>query len=50
MYMQHILFDSGGEDKDRIIILGKNDLLKFLDIKPYWTANETFKVVLELFF
>lgn len=50
IYSPYVLFDSGREDNDRIIILGKNDLLKFLERKTCWLADGTFKVCPDLFF
>lgn len=50
IYTPYVLFDSGREDANRIIIFGKNDLLKFLERKTRWIADGTFKVVPELFF
>ena len=50
IYAPYVLFDSGREDNDRIIIFGKNDLLRCLERKACWIADGTFKVVPELFF
>ena len=44
-----ILFDSGS-GSDRLILLGKRELLDGLAIAKLWLADETFKVVPSLFF
>ena len=45
-----ILYDSGRDDVDRIILLGTNDNVRFLQDNIHWFADGTFKVTPNLFY
>jgi hypothetical protein len=49
-YSDIILYDSGLEDLRRILIIGSNDLLPYLERGETWFGDGTFKVVPRLFF
>jgi len=49
-YSDIILYDSGLDDPHRILIIGSNDLLPYLERGETWFGDGTFKVVPSLFF
>lgn len=44
-----LLFDSGVDDTDRILIFGTNENIQHLYFSPYWYMDGTFKTVPKLF-